>query len=89
VLRQGAVGGVSKDTTGWDIRGWTTGGKTGEAREAAERKRAEAREVYLRAASQTPLLNEDSTVEEVDKAAVGLKEAMIGTLDRLARKKRW
>ena len=28
-------------------------------------------------------------MEEVDKAAVGLKEAMTGTLDQLARKKRW
>jgi len=89
VLGQGAVGGVSKDTTGWDISRWTTRGKTGEAREAAERKRAEVREVYLRAASRIPYLNKDSTVEEVDKAAAGLKEAMIGTLDQLARKKRW
>ena len=89
VLGQGAVGGVSKDTTVWDISGWTTGGKSGEAREAAERKRAEAREVYLRAGSRTPLLNDDSTVEEVDTAAAGLKEAMTGTLDELARKKRW
>ena len=67
-----------------DNRGqnWRSAGGSGE-------KEGRSEEVYLRAASQTPLLNEDSTVEEVDKAAVGLKEAMIGTLDRLARKKRW
>jgi hypothetical protein len=56
ILRQKSVGGVSKDTTGWDISGWMTAGKSGEAREAAERKRAEAREVYLLAANRTPLL---------------------------------
>ena len=90
ILGQGlAVGGVSKDTTGWDISGWMTAGKSGEAREVAERKRAEAREVYLRAANRTLLLNEESTVEEVDTAAAGLKEAMTGTLDELAKKKRW
>jgi hypothetical protein len=89
ILGQGAVGGVSKDTTGWDISGWMTAGKTEEAREAAERKRAEATEVDLRAANRTPLLNEESMVEEVDTAATGVKEAMTGTLDELAKKKRW
>lgn len=64
-------------------------GKSGEAKEAAERKRAEAREVYLRAANRTPHLDEESTVGEVDAAAAGRKEAMTGTLDELARKKRW
>jgi hypothetical protein len=90
ILGQGAVvGGISKDTTGWDISGWMTTGKLGEAREVAERKRAEAREVYLRTANWTPLLNDESTVEEVDTAAARLKEAMTGTLDELAKKKRW
>jgi hypothetical protein len=51
ILGQTAVGGVSKDTTGWDISSWMAAGKSGEVREAAERKRAEAREVYLRAAN--------------------------------------
>jgi len=89
VLGQGTVGGVSKDTTGWDISGWTTAGKEGEKLKAAEKKRVEAREVYLRAAGRTPLLSEESTVEEVDAAAAGLKEAMTGTLNKLAKKKRW
>jgi hypothetical protein len=89
VLGQGPVGGVSKDTTGWDISGWMTVGKTGEAREVAERKRAEAREVYLQAANRIPTLDDNSTVEEVDMVAAGLKDAMTGTLDELANKKRW
>jgi hypothetical protein len=89
ILRQGPVGGVSNDTTGWDISGWMTAGKSGEAREVAERKRAEAREVYLRAANRIPPLNEESTVEELDTAAAGMKEALTGTLDELAKKKRW
>jgi hypothetical protein len=82
------VGGISKDTTGWDISGWMIAGKSGEAREVAERKRAEAREVCLRAANRTPLLTEESSVEEVDAAATGVKEAITGTLDELAKKKR-
>jgi hypothetical protein len=80
--------GVSKDTTGWDISGWITAGKTGEARELAQRKRAEARELSLQAASRTSLLGENSSVEEVDIAAVGLKKAMTGMLVELANKKR-
>jgi hypothetical protein len=72
-----------------DISGSMTTGKSVEPREAAERKRAEAREVYQRAANWTPLLDEDSTVEEVDIAAARLKEAMTGTLDELATKRRW
>jgi hypothetical protein len=83
------VGEVSKDTTGWDISGWMTAGKSGEAREVAERKRAEAREVYLRAVNRNPLLNDQSTAEEVNIAAAVLKETMTGTLDELAKKKRW
>jgi uncharacterized protein YeeX (DUF496 family) len=84
-----AVEGVSTETTGWDISRWITAGKSGEAWEIAERKRAEAREVYLLVANRTPLLDKDSTVEEVDTIAAGLKEAMTGTLDELANKKRW
>jgi hypothetical protein len=87
ILGQGPLGGVSKDTTGWDISGWSTVGKSGEAREAAEKKRAEARDVYLRVANRTPLLDDDSTVEEVDTAAAELREAMMGTLDELAKKR--
>jgi len=52
----------------------------------AEKKRVEVREVYLWAASRTPLLNEESTAEEVDAAAAGLREAMTGMLDELAKK---
>jgi hypothetical protein len=84
----GALGGVSKDTTGWDISGWMTAGKSGEAREVAERNRAEAREVYLWAANRTALLGKDSMMEEVDAAAAELKEVMTGTLDELAKRKR-
>jgi hypothetical protein len=83
------VGGVSTETTGWDISGWTTAGKFGEARKTPERKRAEAREAYLRAANRTPLFDEDSRVGEVDTVAAGLEEAMMGALDELAKKKRW
>ena len=74
---------------GWDISGWTTAGKSGEVREVVERKKVETRVVYLQAANRTPLLNDDSTVEEVDMVAAGLKEAMTETLDELAKKKRW
>jgi hypothetical protein len=74
---------------GWDISGRMTAGKTGEAREVAERKRAEVREVYLRAANRIPRFDNDSSGEEVDTAAVGLKEATAGTLDELAKRKRW
>jgi hypothetical protein len=63
--------------------------KSGNAREAAERKRAEAGEVNLRAANRTPILGEDSTTEDVDVAAADLEQAMTGTLDELAKKKRW
>jgi hypothetical protein len=89
ILGQGPVGGVSKYTTGWDISGWMTVGKTGEAREIAVRKRAEVREVYLQAANRIPTLDDNSTVEEVDIVAAELKDAMTGTLDELAKKKRW
>jgi hypothetical protein len=83
------VDAVSKDTTGWDIGGWLTAEKSGEVREVAERKRAEAKDVYLRTANWMPLLNDGSTVDEVDIAASGRKEAMTGTLDELEKKKRW
>jgi endonuclease/exonuclease/phosphatase (EEP) superfamily protein YafD len=88
ILGQKVVRGVSTDTTGWDISGWMTAGKSGEAREVVESKRAEVRETYIRAANQVQLLNEDSTVEEVDTAAAELKEAMTGTLDELEKKKK-
>jgi len=53
-------------------------GKDSEEKKVAEKKRVEARQVYLWAASRTPLLNKESTAEEVDAAAAGLREAMTG-----------
>jgi len=73
VLGQGALGGVSNDTTGWDISGCMTAGKSGDLLKAAEKKSGEARVAYLRAANRTPLLDEDDTVEEVDVAAVSVR----------------
>jgi hypothetical protein len=87
ILGQTAVGGVSKDTAGWDISSWMVAGKSGKAREVAERMRAEAREDYLWAANRIPPPNDESTGEEVDTAAVALKDAMAGTLDELAKRR--
>jgi hypothetical protein len=89
ILGQVPMGGISKDTTGWDISGWMIPGKSGEAQEVAERKKAEAREEYLQEANRTPLLDEYSTVQEVDAVAAGLKEAMTETLAELPKKNRW
>jgi len=42
-----------------------------------------------RAASKVAVLDDHSTVEQVDAAVVGLPQVMMATLDKHARKKRW
>jgi len=82
--------GTSPETTGWDISGWDPRGKEEEEEaNAAAAKWAQAQECYHRGASGSTILTDASTVEDVDDAAAALREAMVGTLDQHARKKRW
>jgi len=52
-------------------------------------KRAQVQECYRRGVGASAVLADDSTLEEVDMAAVMLREAIVGTLDQHARPKRW
>jgi len=65
---------TSREMTGWDISGWDPVGKEGEEREAAEGKRRQAQECYQRGCRESPILDDGSTKEEVDRpfmASVG------------------
>jgi len=64
-------------------------GKEKEEANAAEAKWAQAQECYRRGIWRSLILTDASTVEEVDGAALALREAMVGNLDQHARKKRW
>ena len=81
-------GETSKEVTGWDIRGWDPTGKHGEDRKAAEEKRGKAQAFFRTAAGESPILTDVSTTEEVDTAALALRETMTATLDKFAKKKR-
>ena len=48
-----------------------------------------AQQCFLRAGNKTAVLDDTSSAEQLEKAAVALKEAMVGTLDEHARRKRW
>jgi len=80
---------TSKETTGWDISGWNSSGKSEEEQEAAQEKRAAAQHCFLRAVGKTTVLDDTSLEEQVEAAAVMLREAMVETLDEHARRKRW
>jgi hypothetical protein len=81
---------TSTETTGWDISGWDPAlAEDQEEKEEAQRRREKAWESYMRMAGQTPILSDESTVEEVVLAAGALREAMTATLDGHARRKRW
>ena len=80
---------TSKETTGWDVSGWDRSGKSEEGQAAAQVKRAVAQQCFLRAVGKTAVLDDTSSKEQVEAAVVALREAMVGTLDEHARKKRW
>ena len=81
---------TSTETTGWDISKWEPRGKEEEEEaNTVAAKRAQAQERYSRGVSASLILSDSCTGEEVDDAAAALREAMVGTLDQHARKKRW
>jgi len=79
----------SKEVTGWDIRGWSGAGKSEKEQKAAREKEAAAQQCYLRSGKKTAALDDTSSAEQVEEAAVALREAMVGTLNNHARAKRW
>jgi hypothetical protein len=86
---QPGVAETSKGTTGWHISGGKTAAETGEAREAAERKRTASPEGYLWAANLNRRVDDTSSAEQVDEASTGLRDAMTGMQDILGKRKRW
>ena len=57
--------------------------------EKAEEMRTRARECYVEMEGQTPILSDDSTIDEVVTVAGALREVMTITLDKHVCKKRW
>ena len=81
---------TSTAMTGWNISRWDPKGKEDEEEaNVAAAKRAQVQECYRRGVGASAVLADDSTLEEVDMAAVMLREAIVGTLDQHARPKRW
>jgi len=80
---------TSKETTGWDVSGWDGARKSQKAQAAAREKRAAAEQCFLRAVGKTAVLDDTSMEEQVEAAVMALREAMVGTLDEHARRKRW
>jgi len=79
----------SKEVTGWDISGWSGAGKSEEEQKATREKEVAAQQCYLRSGKETAALDDTSSVEQVEEAAVALWEAIVGTLNSHARAKRW
>ena len=63
--------------------------KSEEEQKAAREKEVAAQQCYLRSGKETAALNDTSSAEQVEEAAVALREAMVGTLNSHARVKRW
>jgi len=80
---------TSKEMTGWDVSSWDRAGKSEEGQAAARGKRTAAQQCFLQVVGKTAVLDDTSMEEQVEAAAVALQEAMVGTLDEHARKKRW
>jgi len=80
---------TSKEVTGWDISGWDSTGKSEEEQTAIREKKAAAQQCFLRAGGKTGVLDDTSSAEQVEEAAVALQEAMVGALNSHARRKRW
>jgi len=80
---------TSKEVTGWDISGWGSTEKSEEEQTAIQEKKAAAQQCFLRAGGKMEVLDDTSSVEQVEEAAVALQEAMVGTLNSHARRKRW
>jgi len=80
---------TSKEVTGWDISGWDSTGKSEEEQTAIWEKKVAAQQYFLRAGGKRGVLDNTSSAEQVEEAAVALQEAMVGTLNSHARRKRW
>jgi len=80
---------TSKEVTGWDISGWDSTGKSEEEQTAIREKKAATQQCFLRAGGKTGVLDDTSSAAQVEEAAVALQEAMVGTLNSHARRKRW
>jgi len=63
-------------------------GKSGRDREGIEEKRGKAKAFFRRGTGETPALTDASTAEEVDTAAMALREVMTATLNKFAKQKR-
>jgi len=81
--------GTSEKTTGWDIGSWDPRNKDEEGREKAEKKKRAARETFIKLIGGLGPLDDESTVEQADEAAVALRTAMTATLNEHARHRRW
>jgi hypothetical protein len=75
--------------TGWDISGWQPGGKSGEEKEKAERRRREAEATFRNLTTQLAPLHDSSEKEQLEEAADTLQAALVATLDKHAVKRRW
>ena len=82
-------GDTSKETPGGDIKGWDPSGKDEEGQAAARKKTAAAQQCYLQAVGKTEVLDDECTIAQLDEVAAALGQAMVGTLDEHARRKRW
>jgi len=78
----------SREVTGWDISGWNGTGKGEEEQKAAPEKKVAAQQCFLRAGNGIAVLDDTSSAEQVEEAAVALREAIVGTLNNHARAKR-
>jgi len=80
---------TSNEVTGWDISGWDSTRKSEEEQTAIRKKKAAAQQCFLRVGGKTEVLDDTSSAEQVEEAAVALQEAIVGTLNSHARRKRW